>query len=318
MFKCQYAPCPYESKRESNCKQHMEKAHGWAYVRSKNNGKTKRTPHHPSPPTPQLSTPRRPTPASYFPSPSPVGPPAEPSYEPLAGYGSAASRAGSSSASDVLGPPLPPSVFGAGGYGPVDTDMAWDESFSPHLSAHPSSSDDFTHWEGPSMIIPPTAAPLMERTPFQDELPRPLFEENLDWSNMNLEDDFTTNPFNVDTTYNVQLVTPATSVDHYPLDMFHPGGTAGVEHPDAVHPTKLSPGGQGHVTLLSPSYSSHDALHDEGYDEFTTEAGKPTHDFALYGNGADPHAGSQKLFHELSPFMPVAWNGVAPLIEMEQ
>ena len=42
MFRCHYHPCPYESKRESNCKQHMEKAHGWAYVRSKNNGKSGR------------------------------------------------------------------------------------------------------------------------------------------------------------------------------------------------------------------------------------------------------------------------------------
>lgn len=35
-YKCQFSPCPYTSSRESNCKQHMEKAHGWAYVRSKN------------------------------------------------------------------------------------------------------------------------------------------------------------------------------------------------------------------------------------------------------------------------------------------
>ncbi|KAI1500655.1 hypothetical protein F5X99DRAFT_385546 [Biscogniauxia marginata] len=37
MFECQFKPCPYKSKRESNCKQHMEKAHGWTYVRSKTN-----------------------------------------------------------------------------------------------------------------------------------------------------------------------------------------------------------------------------------------------------------------------------------------
>lgn len=39
MFECWYKPCPYKSKRESNCKQHMEKAHGWHYVRTKTNGK---------------------------------------------------------------------------------------------------------------------------------------------------------------------------------------------------------------------------------------------------------------------------------------
>ncbi|PVH89242.1 hypothetical protein DL98DRAFT_647796 [Cadophora sp. DSE1049] len=41
VFKCHYKPCPYQSKRESNCKQHMEKAHGWTYVRSKNKGKVR-------------------------------------------------------------------------------------------------------------------------------------------------------------------------------------------------------------------------------------------------------------------------------------
>ncbi|KAJ5884854.1 Zinc finger C2H2 [Penicillium taxi] len=40
LFKCEFPPCPYASKRQSNCKQHMEKAHGWCYVRSKSNART--------------------------------------------------------------------------------------------------------------------------------------------------------------------------------------------------------------------------------------------------------------------------------------
>lgn len=52
MYECEFKPCPYKSKRESNCKQHMEKAHGWTYVRTKNNGKLGR-------PTPQLAGHRR-------------------------------------------------------------------------------------------------------------------------------------------------------------------------------------------------------------------------------------------------------------------
>ncbi|KAK0618300.1 hypothetical protein B0T17DRAFT_496373 [Bombardia bombarda] len=39
MYECHFKPCPYKSKRESNCKQHMEKAHNWTYVRTKTNGK---------------------------------------------------------------------------------------------------------------------------------------------------------------------------------------------------------------------------------------------------------------------------------------
>jgi hypothetical protein len=41
MYECHFKPCTYSSKRESNCKQHMEKAHGWTYVRSKSNGRKK-------------------------------------------------------------------------------------------------------------------------------------------------------------------------------------------------------------------------------------------------------------------------------------
>ncbi|KAL5321570.1 hypothetical protein ACEPPN_009530 [Leptodophora sp. 'Broadleaf-Isolate-01'] len=34
-FQCHFKPCPYQSKRESNCKQHMERTHGLEFVRSK-------------------------------------------------------------------------------------------------------------------------------------------------------------------------------------------------------------------------------------------------------------------------------------------
>ncbi|KAF2146592.1 uncharacterized protein K452DRAFT_68029 [Aplosporella prunicola CBS 121167] len=65
-YKCLFAPCSYASKRESNCKQHMEKAHGWTYVRSKANGKgPKKSPNAPASLTPQTPlTPFIATPAS--------------------------------------------------------------------------------------------------------------------------------------------------------------------------------------------------------------------------------------------------------------
>lgn len=60
-YKCLYPPCSYASKRESNCKQHMEKAHGWVYVRSKSNGRKKGptgSEHSPTTPlTPFIGTP---------------------------------------------------------------------------------------------------------------------------------------------------------------------------------------------------------------------------------------------------------------------
>ncbi|BDD63490.1 copper-binding transcription factor [Monascus purpureus] len=67
MYKCRFPPCNYQSKRESNCKQHMEKAHGWAYIRSKNNGKGSSTRGSPVQATPMSTqttpaTPSLPTP----------------------------------------------------------------------------------------------------------------------------------------------------------------------------------------------------------------------------------------------------------------
>lgn len=41
MYECLYKPCTYKSKRDSNRKQHMEKTHGWKYVRTKTNGSSK-------------------------------------------------------------------------------------------------------------------------------------------------------------------------------------------------------------------------------------------------------------------------------------
>lgn len=55
-YPCLYTPCAYKSKRESNCKQHMEKTHGWVYVRSKNNGK-KGAPSSIAPATPHMDSP---------------------------------------------------------------------------------------------------------------------------------------------------------------------------------------------------------------------------------------------------------------------
>ncbi|TKA71630.1 hypothetical protein B0A55_07565 [Friedmanniomyces simplex] len=75
-YACLFEPCPYRSKRESNCKQHMEKAHGWQYVRSKSNGKGRasgsvtRLPRGSIPPSPHSSiltplTPIAPSPSTH-------------------------------------------------------------------------------------------------------------------------------------------------------------------------------------------------------------------------------------------------------------
>jgi len=77
LFKCLFKPCAYTSKRESNCKQHMEKAHGWEYVRSKSKKSKPLIACKPTPPAtfiltpnstsafPSLSTPATPSGSSY-------------------------------------------------------------------------------------------------------------------------------------------------------------------------------------------------------------------------------------------------------------
>lgn len=75
MYECMFKPCPYKSKRESNCKQHMEKAHGWTYVRTKTpaNKKVSSMPsssvqQQPTPPLGHASTPST-TPSYSVPTP---------------------------------------------------------------------------------------------------------------------------------------------------------------------------------------------------------------------------------------------------------
>lgn len=53
MYHCLYKPCQYKSKRDSNCKQHMEKSHGWVYERTKSNGKKRKTDGPAQRPTPR-------------------------------------------------------------------------------------------------------------------------------------------------------------------------------------------------------------------------------------------------------------------------
>jgi hypothetical protein len=71
MFECHFKPCPYKSKRESNCKQHMEKAHGWTYVRTKTNGgkKLSGNPTGSDPHTPALANASTPSDVYSVPTP---------------------------------------------------------------------------------------------------------------------------------------------------------------------------------------------------------------------------------------------------------
>ncbi|KAJ5555282.1 Zinc finger C2H2 [Penicillium sp. DV-2018c] len=83
LYKCQFHQCPYTSKRASNCKQHMEKSHGWVYVRSKNNGRSgskRGSSVRATPQTPSVSTPASKATDFASPIPGPSPSPSAPTY----------------------------------------------------------------------------------------------------------------------------------------------------------------------------------------------------------------------------------------------
>lgn len=299
MYKCQYRPCPYESKRESNCKQHMEKAHGWAYVRSKNNGKSKKNPTGKTPPTPQITTPS-------FDSSSPeFGEMASP-----INYGGAYSVAPSMNGSDgslsrsALDTPY---MDVDDRFAPFPANFSWDESYDGYTPSGPSPYTPASHRlsiDAGSMTNAPTVPSSFESS--MNSLDQdPLFTENFDWSNMNTDHDFTS--------LNIQLVTPASSIETRSLDAFSRNHSISLDqaHNQQQVPS-LSPGAQGNVMLYSP-YSQNEGPVDEGYDDFSTEVGKPSGDFALFdGTNASSSmtsTGNQCMFQDLSTFVPNVWSG---------
>ena len=286
MYKCQYHPCPYESKRESNCKQHMEKAHGWAYVRSKNNGKNSKKPVKAgkSASSPQMTTPG----SEIFSASSPE-------------FGEAPSPF---SAGTSLSP------YMRNAYPPASANGSAAESSSNFESPALGVNDNFTSWN-PSFqwddsyngLTPQTYTPSSHRLSI-DSIPTipssyemqndpTLFGENYDWNNM----DFTSLNIQLDTT------TPLSS------GAYSRNPSISLEHPQSVKNPNLSPNAQGNEMLYSP-YGQE--VVDEGYADFSTNAGKPANDFALFDDSRPTSSlgnGTMGLFSELPPFQPSTWSG---------
>ena len=290
MFKCQYHPCPYESKRESNCKQHMEKAHGWAYVRSKNNGKTNRKSisksSSKSPPTPQA------TPGSNMHelSGSEYGEPESP-------YARTHSRATSTTANSIT-------------------------EFSPYLAMENTFNAPFGpnyNWEQPNTRLTPvspytpgttglsmgsgsleTAATLPSTSygTSMEEIDPPLFNGTFDWSNMDLNADFTS--------MDVQLFTPATSIETRPLDQYGNSRNPSISLDQPMEKSNLSPGAEGNAMLYSPSEQPFTM--DDSFEDFTG-MGKPPGDFSLFDSETAP-SGNINLFGDMPAFHPSTWNSI--------
>ena len=307
MYKCQYYPCPYESKRESNCKQHMEKAHNWVYVRSKNNGKNgTKSQSRKTPPTPSMTTPG----SDIFQAPTPELSGSVTNYPPYPSHSRSRSLESSAVASEVSAPFMngPPMGFDDT-FGPMSSNFAWNDSSTEFTSGGPSDYTNNSHrpsWDS-AMANPPAMPSSFEAsfTPYDEQS---LVGDTFDWSNMSndLNSDFTS--------YNIQLITPATSVENRPLDAFSRNHSISFDQLPSGQPQSLSPGAQGDAMLYTPySNDPEDAATDEGYGDYTTDAHRPAHDFALFDSSASASGANStatgSMFPELSTYGPSAWSG---------
>ena len=292
MYRCQYHPCPYESKRESNCKQHMEKAHGWAYVRSKNNGKSgkKGSKIAKTPPTPQITTP-----SSYI-------------------FDASGSEFGGDSSSPYMNHySVPASTNGS----PEDQSSHLSSLESPYLGVNePTTPYEPTFSWGDSFnrLTPQSYTPSSHRlsmdsltnaptAPSSYEM-EPLFGGTYDWSNLDLSSS------DLDlTAMNIQLdTTSPLSIENRPFHDYSHNPSISIAEPQGTKNPNLSPGAQGNQMLYSPY---HNESVDEGYGDFTTNAGKPAADFALFDSRPCSSLGGS-LFSDLPslpPFQPTTWSG---------
>ncbi len=285
----------------------MEKAHGWAYVRSKNNGKSgKKLKGGKTPPTPQISTP-----GSYiFDASSPETGEAPNSY--IGAYSNERSMDGSAIGSEDSTPHSAietPFMGMDDTFCPFDPTFAWNESWN---GLAPAGASDYTpdshrlSWDG-SMTNAPTLPSSFETslTPSGQD---PIFTANFDWSNLG-----TDNTENTDyTSMNIQLITPASSIDTRSMDAFSRNPSISLEEPLDGKVPSLSPGAQGNVMLYSP-YSQNENTTDEGYGDFVTDAGKPATDFPLFGDSHNASslssADNEQMFQDLATFVPSPWSG---------
>lgn len=261
----------------------MEKAHGWAYIRAKSNGKSDRKAQQVKNP----SSPSNATPASsIFEASSPEFGDA---LSPPVGY---------------RGFPVPRSVNGS---------VASSEESIPHSTSENGWMDptfarltpDFTYerlqefppvplqqrWDEPSINIP--NIPSQFDAASQPLNFDPLFTDNFDWSNLN-----------DNLSFNLQLFTPANSVDNLSGVAYSPNPSVSLEHPPSGQIPSLSPGAQANLMLYSP-FSTHDSGIDEGSHDFHSDSKKPGTDFALFGESKPASTGAAgMMFEDLGNLQP--------------
>ncbi|GFF31733.1 C2H2 type zinc finger domain protein [Aspergillus udagawae] len=289
LYKCKFAPCTYSSKRESNCKQHMEKAHGWDYVRSKHNGRSsKKAPNGTTPQTPSISTPS--SKAQDIATPLTGSAPSP--FEPVTVY--------------PQNPPFsfadPPTQTGSGDFPLFTTNSPFEDlaagvnGFSPL----PTTSLDFQAFQSqlegadPNGLIPLT----FDRQSFDSASPVPdlingtmgfdtspvastdssSLNFDLAWSQLdaqNVEEEFTT--------LTMQMLTPEHSVPMSALNSFS-------RDPSISNPSPLPV-----LKRENPLYTPDSCHVDEGVSDLFDPSYQSKADFMLFDHNANFGAGSVEM-----------------------
>ncbi|KAI9683618.1 MAG: copper-binding transcription factor [Trizodia sp. TS-e1964] len=271
MYECQFTPCTYRSKRESNCKQHMEKAHNWTYVRSKTNGKPRAAIN--TPPTPNMPTPAS-TIANSFTPPTNV-------IEAGTDDGNSMNSFNSPQVPAFMGPPLD---------GPLGVSVPMVSHFN---------FNDYQNSAGPSEYSPAESA---SHQPSLNRLWEPSIDDVINASN---PPDNSNGLYGQDTniqTWNAQLVTPANSEI---LALFHTYQNldADVANLSAAEIANLSPDSAARATLYTPFLPAHDVSFDEDFDNMLE--GKPVNDFSLFDPSVWFRDTSNEMFPDISPSGPL-------------
>lgn len=277
LYHCLFKPCPYTSKRESNCKQHMEKAHGWDYIRSKSNGKGKATSSVTR--LPRGSVP--PSPASAMLTPlTPIAP--SPSVQSWS----------TSSARDSMPPPgvAGPSNFGTPAFSNAD--------FNDHFNMD-NMDFDFNNMAQhiPTGHFPITPAMSEERRGSSASLnsgPQfngSAYEDAISPQQLNFDNfQFGPNDFMIP-----QHLTPHSSIAA--------GSSAALSSNNLSvdgSTAHTSPGGQLDQTFTDTNY--YEGMQID--QEFANEYAGPNEDFTLFGGGAQQTTSNAEMFPALSSGEP--------------
>jgi hypothetical protein len=185
-------------------------------------------------------------------------------------------------------------------FGPFEPSFPWDSV----TAGYPSTSDtDYTpnstrpSWDPSAMTTVPVESSTFDSAFLpQDDVS--MAGNGFDWSNM--ERDFMS--------MNVQLATPALSIETRPMNCFSRNASLATW----VQPmlSSLSPGATVDAMLYSPySMQSNDYSPDEGYPEYPEEFRKPTHDFLLFDSSAPILHNGGSMFQELPTSMSSGWSG---------